>query len=531
MSQEFSMLNFYGHRNDFIRSSCMKSWNGFKGLIFLLVILFIEPCFLLAQPNILLIFSDDLNTRIGPYMELRQHTPNLDELARKGVRFSRAYCQFPLCGPSRASVMSGLYPETNGVLVNDDSPGSYKKINPSLKEHPSMAGFFREQGYFTARVSKIFHMGVPGGIERGEPGGDEPDSWDYAFNVMGPETCSPGTLELLSPINKHYGGNFSRMILPDSLGLFQTDHVAASQAIAILENRAGLIPEGARNKKRIKPDAPFFLAVGFVRPHVPLIATESCFENYPVSEMVLPPVKIGDNVPEEALRNRNENRFGMDELQQKKTISAYMASVRFMDQQVGRLLDALEKLDLRKNTIVIFLSDHGYNLGEHDCWQKSSLWEGTVRVPLIISVPGMESNYGTTCNSITELIDLYPTLVELCGYEGNAPAILQGKSLVKYIRDSKLVDGEAEAYTVSYGGRAGTIVHGEWRYTRWGDGTDAENEELYNHAADPEEFQNLADIPEIQAILNEMRERFDRARMISVKNTNNEQQANQTISK
>ncbi len=249
------------------------------------------------QPNVLLIISDDLNTNIGPYMGIDHHTPNLDRLAKEGVRFTRAYCQYPVCGPSRASLMSGLYCETNGILRNDDSPGSYRKENPKLSRHPSMAGFFREQGYFTARVSKIFHMGVPGGIERGDPGGDDPDSWDYAYNVMGPETLSDGILELLSPANLHYGGNFSRMILDNSLESTQTDYVAVNQAIAILENRTGTLPPGGTNKRRIKADAPFFLGVGLVRPHVPLIAPASCYVPYPDADMQLPEVEIGANVP------------------------------------------------------------------------------------------------------------------------------------------------------------------------------------------------------------------------------------------
>nr|WP_319231021.1 sulfatase [Draconibacterium orientale] len=464
-----------------------------------------------AQPNILLIFSDDLNTRIGPYMEVNDHTPNLDRLANEGVMFTRAYCQYPLCGPSRASIMSGLYPSTNGVLVNDDSLGSYKKINPALKDHPSVAGFFRERGYFTARVSKIFHMGVPGGIERGEPGGDEPDSWDYAFNVMGPETLSPGELELLSPKNPHYGSNFARLILPDSLRYYQTDYIAANQAIAILESRAKEVARGATNKVKIKPDSPFFLAVGFVRPHVPLIATESCFANYPDEESVLPPVVIGDNVPKQALVRQNNNIWGMNEIQQKKTISSYMASVKFMDEQVGRLLNTLDQLDLRKNTIVIFLSDHGYNLGEHDCWAKTSLWEGTVRVPLIISVPGMEQTNGVKCESITELIDLYPTLVDLGGYAKEKPEILQGHSLINYLENGNVADNNAEAFTITNRGKAGTLTFGNYRYTRWGDKAENGNEELYDHNSDPEEFKNLADKSDHAELLKEMRNRFEEA--------------------
>lgn len=463
------------------------------------------------KPNILFIISDDLNTRIGPYMDIDKHTPHLDRLAGEGVKFSRAYCQYPICGPSRASLMSGLYPQTNGVLGNNDQPGSYKKETPTLAEHPSMAGFFRENGYFSARVSKIYHMGVPGGIERGDPGGDEPDSWDYAYNVMGPETLSPGVLELLSPKNLHYGSNFAQMILPDKYEHTQTDYLAVSQAIAILESRAAKVAKGARNKVKIKPEAPFFLGVGLVRPHVPLIAPENCFEPYPVDDMELPEVKIEENVPEEALRRRNGNIWGMSEEQQRKTISAYMASVRFMDQQVGRLLSTLDRLDLRKNTIVIFVSDHGYNLGEHDCWSKVSLWEGSVRVPLIISAPGFEKSNGTTNESIIELIDLYPTLTELCGYKNEQPKILQGKSLVPYLNNSDLTDETAEAYTVSYGGNSGSLKSGKWRYNRWGVGIDNNNEELYDHETDPEEFVNLATNEEYSDVLNEMRAKFNAA--------------------
>jgi arylsulfatase A-like enzyme len=455
------------------------------------------------DPNILLIISDDLNTRIGPYMELDDHTPNLDRLASEGVQFTRAYCQYPLCGPSRASFMAGLYPEANGIMGNSDVPGSYRAVTPELADHPTMAGFFREQGYFTARVSKIFHMGVPGGIERGEAGGDDPDSWDYAYNVMGPETLSQGELEWLSPKNPHYGSNFSRMILDDTLEVTQTDYIAASQAIAILENRAGEIPPNGTNKQRLKQDAPFFLAVGLVRPHVPLIAPANCFKPYPEEEVTLRPGIVDDDVPQDALRQHNERRFGMDETQKKKTISGYMASVRFMDQQVGRLLDALDRLGIRDNTIVIFISDHGYNLGEHDCWSKVSLWEGSVRVPMIISVPGpaYAETRGTACNEIVELIDLYPTLLDVSGYGDKAPAILQGESLAKCLTGKAATMADPTAYSITYGGKAATIRTERWRYTRW----EGNAEELYDHRQDPEEHHNLAGQPSSQKHLAEMR--------------------------
>lgn len=487
---------------------------SFHYVILLVCLLFSTPL-LKAQekPNILLIISDDLNTRIGPYMDIANHTPNLDRLAEQGVQFSRAYSQYPLCGPSRASLMSGLYPETSGIIGNSTTLGSYRKETPALSDHPSVAGFFRERGYYTTRVSKIFHMGVPGGIERGDVGGDDPDSWDDAYNVTGPETLGPGQLELLSPKNHHYGGNFSRMIIPDSLKYTQTDYLAASQAIAILENRTGGIAEGATNLVREKPDAPFFLAVGFVRPHVPLIAPESSFKPYPEEEVILPPGKVGNDVPDQALRQQNERKFGMSDRQKRRVISGYMASVRFMDQQVGRLLDTLDRLGIRKETIVIFLSDHGYNLGEHDSWSKICLWEGSVRVPLIISVPGTEyqTNYGTTNKTITELIDLYPTLTELTGFSAENPSMLQGKSLESYLSGSQtaLQERDSDAYTVSYQGNAASIRTERWRYTRWGKEVQDNNEELYDHENDPEEYYNLVEDPEYKDVLKKMRKKLN----------------------
>ena len=464
------------------------------------------------RPNVLLIISDDLNTNIGPYMDTDKHTPSLDRLASEGIRFSRAYSQYPLCGPSRASLMSGLYPETNGVMGNSNRLGSYRAHTPALANHPSMAGFFKEQGYFTARVSKIYHMGVPGGIERGEPGGDDPDSWDYAYNVFGPETQSPGELELLSPGNLHYGSNFARMIIEDGKENTQTDYLAASQAIAILESRAGAVAPNAKNLTKHKPEAPFFLAVGLVRPHVPLIAPENCFDHYPESEMLLPEVVVGDDVPSGALQRQNDKSWKMDEEQKRKTIGAYMASVRFMDQQVGRLLDALDRLELRENTIVVFISDHGYNLGEHDCWSKVSLWEGSVRVPMIISHPAYTQNGGTVNPTVTELIDLYPTLTSLAGLTDKRPDILQGKDLSGFVTGDKETINDAIAYTISYGGEAASIRTDRWRYTRWGEDIEEGNEELYDHSTDPEEHINLAYNKKSKKVLEEMRSKWEKAR-------------------
>lgn len=469
-------------------------------------------------PNILLIISDDLNTEIGPYNNMPDHTPHLDRLAKEGVSFTRAYCQYPLSGPSRASFMTGLYPEITKVLGNYNEEGGYKAFNPELADHPSMAGFFREQGYYTARVSKVFHMGIPGGIEQGHPGHDDPDSWDFVYDVLGPESQSDGIIDFFSPKDE---GNWNTKIrkriiaVKDENQFTQTDFLATSQAIAILESRAGSYNPNERTK--LKPTEPFFLAVGLIRPHTPFIAPENCFKPYPDEEMKIPEVVVGNNVPEQALRTSNKNRWKMTEEGKKRFISGYLASVRFMDQQVGRLLGALDRLNLREETIVVFMSDQGFNLGEHDCWNKPSLWERNLRVPLIISYPGNKYPRNTKCDAITELIDLYPTLTELCGYKTEQPEILQGKSLVNLMKGKKVVGSDQYMAYTYYNTREeidGTIKTDRYRYTRWGEKIVEGNEELYDHLNDPQEHINLVCNPEMKNVLKVMRAKFDQKRRL-----------------
>jgi arylsulfatase A-like enzyme len=183
-----------------------------------------------------------------------------------------------------------------------------------------------------------------------------------------------------------------------------------------------------------------------------------------------------------------------------------------MDEQVGRLLDALDRLKIRDETIVIFISDHGYNLGEHDCWSKVSLWEGSVRVPMIISHPDFKQNHGTTCDTIVELIDLYPTLAELCGLSDKQPEILQGNSLAGSIVDGRLNELGSQAYTITRRGAGASLRTGRWRYTRWGEQAGQGNEELYDHLNDPEEHVNLVDQVDRTDVLEEMKIRFESAR-------------------
>ncbi len=494
---------------------------SFKRLEYPILLLFLLQFSLVAtaatqRPNFLFIVSDDLNTRIGPYVDhsLKIHTPNLDRLASEGVSFTRAYCQYPVCGPSRAAFMSGLYPETNGVTNNAFEGGNHRLANPALKDHPTIGSFFRNQGYYTARVSKIFHMGVPGGIERGEAGSDDPESWDYAINLMAPETLTPGNLEKLS-VGNHYGSNFARMILPNGNDLTQADVLAANQAIAILENRATPRPTGGTNRTKFKEDDPFFLAVGFVRPHVPLIAPERHFAHYPDTDVLLSSDSISDleDVPETATFTRNALSFQMNETQQRQAIAGYHASISFMDEQVGRLLDTLDRLHLRENTIVVFISDHGFNLGEHTAWQKSSLWEESVRVPVIISVPDMK-HVGATTDAIVELNDLFPTFIELANLADEAPGILQGESLIPLLNAPSKTDSKQTAYTITRPsqGDGASLRTDRWRYNRWGEAATGDNEELYDHRNDPGEHTNLARDPAHRTDLTKLRRLFDEQR-------------------
>jgi len=463
-----------------------------------------------SRPNVLLIVSDDLTACLGSFGNKVCETPNLDRLAREGVMFERAYCQYPVCGPSRASFMSGLYPHTTKMLNNSYELGAFKASNPDLADHPSIGELLRKNGYISARVSKIYHMGIPGGIMAGEAGGDEPDSWDWTYNVMAPEIFSPGRLELLSPLRLHWGSNFATVIVPDECEATQADFIAAQQAVAFLETRAGRIPYEEGRRGRLKPESPFFLAVGFIRPHVPLVAPERLFKKYPEQNITLPFVPDGDleDVPEPAAALRNAGRFGMNEQQQRKAVAGYYAAVSFMDEQVGRLLEALDRLDLRRSTIVLFTSDHGYNLGEHECWQKLSLFEESVRVPLLISAPGFSHSAGQASDAIVELIDMYPTIAELTGLKSKTPGIVQGVSLRPLLEDPKRTDwSKSFAYTVTH--REGESVRTDrWRYNRWG----SAGEELYDHDTDPCEFTNLVDSPDHAETLKELRETLNRAR-------------------
>lgn len=439
-----------------------------------------------TPPNVVFIVSDDLTAEaLSCYGNVQSKTPNIDRLASQGMRFTRAYTQYPLCGPSRAALMSGMYPFAIGVMDNKLADG----FTANLGARPSLAQHFKDSGYYTARVSKIYHMRIPGDITAGVDGPDHAASWTERFNCPAPEWNSRGAREHLSneQLNfdpeEHYAGGFGGafyVVKGDTDGVEQPDVQAATKAIELM------------NAHR---EGPFFLAVGLVRPHVPLVAPAAYFDAYPAESMQLPPQIPDDelDMPKGA-RFKTSEKSGLDSPEKKqKVLSAYYASVAFMDAQVGRILRALDETGLRENTIVVFTSDHGYHLGEHELWQKMSLHEESAKVPLVIAAPGKVPGES---HSLVQLIDLYPTLTTLAGLP--VPPHAQGKSVVPVL-DDPAADVHDAVYTCLKEDHLVTTV--DWSYALYQDG----GEELYDLRKDPRQFFNLATDPAYGAVLENLR--------------------------
>lgn len=460
-------------------------------LLCVLLLVFSDAAFAQKKEkmNVLFIISDDLTaTAISSYENSASYSPHIAQLSKEGIQYTRAYSQYPVCGPSRASLMFGYYPSATGVY---GYTSGREKVGTDKKSLPQL---FKESGYYTARVSKIFHMGIPSDIETGADGADDSLSWTQRYNSQGPEWRAKGEGELVqnNPYGKFpvKGGNVMTIVKGEGGDLEHSDGRTAQKAIEII---------------RAKKKEPFFLAVGLVRPHVPFVAPQSYFERFPYQEMVLPPKVQGDwdDMPANAINYVTTKNAAMSEDQQKKAIAAYYASVSYMDAQVGKILASLKEEGLDKNTIVVFTSDHGFHLGEHDFWMKVSLHEESVRVPLIIKVPGKKS---VVCHSFVELIDLYPTLAELAGIKPRSN--IQGKSLVKTF-DNPLFNVRDYIFSISQnagkGGNAFTIRNQKWAYIQYGEG--AENgTELYDMEHDTKQYTNLAKLPAYAGIVEQMQQ-------------------------
>ncbi len=431
-------------------------------------------------PNVLFIAVDDLNTALGCYGHPVVHSPHIDRLAARGVRFDRAYCQFPLCNPSRSSVLSGLRPDSTRVF---DNQARVRDMVPGLTTMPEL---FRKRGYFVARVGKLYHYGVPGQI--GTDGLDDAPSWDQVINPRGRDKDDESQVVNLTPAHQ-LGGSLSYLEAEGS-DQEQTDGQVAAAAVRLLEAHR---------------EGPFFLAVGFYRPHVPCVAPRSYFARYDPLQLVPAELMPGDREgkPAAAL-TIHPPHYGLDPSAQSRMVQAYFASISFVDAQIGALLDGLDRLQLADRTIVVLWGDHGWHLGEHGLWQKKTLYEESARVPLIVAVPGAA---GATSPRLVELVDLYPTLTELCGLP--TPAELEGLSLAPLLerpdRPWKLAAFTQVRHHVGQQYTDGRAIRTErWRYVEWEGGK--LGRELYDHSQDAQEQHNLAAAPEHSETLAQLKD-------------------------
>ena len=432
-----------------------------------------------GKMNVLLIISDDMRNELGCYASTLAKTPNLDKLAATGVKFDRAYCQFPLCGPSRASMLTGRYPGTVGVLGNRTWFGDAHPEFVSLPKH------FKNNGYTSVRVGKIFHGGI-----------DDTEAWSVdgqrrtLAGVPKDQPTPPAVADVdevkeVAPDVRDRKSD--QWIVLKGKGEDHGDYKATDRAIKYL---------------RQFKDQPFFIGFGLVKPHSPPEAPQSFYDQWDVSKIPLPVdfaprPTVPEGFPAGSIRPKNSDLFiGRDASPEeaREMIRAYLASAAFMDWNVGRVLAELDALGLREKTIVVFWGDHGYQLGEKGKWSKAgSLWEQGARTPFLICDP-REQTAGKTSARVVQMIDLYPTLVELCGLE--QPKGLEGRSLAPLVKNPAL-EWNHPAYTVwSEDGKnyTGVMVRTEqWRYGEfYGRGAGAM---LVDPAKDPNELTNLANDP------------------------------------
>ena len=467
-------------------------------LLFLIAVFCLPPSLSAAdkQPNVLFLISDDLNTMLGCYGDPKAKTPNIDRLAARGVRFDRSYCTFPLCGPSRNSMLTGLYPNSTGILANSQI------FRQTIPTQHSLSQAFRLSGYFAARIGKLYHYNVPNSI--GTNGHDDPGSWELELNPAGVDRMEHHP-DIFSLTPGQFGGTLSWLASPKS-DQYHTDGLMAEDANWVLERCAK------------RKDRPFFLAVGFFRPHTPYVAPkEPYFGWYPEKEMrVVANIQADQSdIPAAGLGSYKKEQDKLTDDLRRQSLQAYYASISFMDAQVGRVIDSLDRLGLADNTIIVFTSDHGYHTGEHGLWQKMSLFEESARVPMLIVAPGVTAKGGVAKSPVSH-IDLFPTLTELCGVK--APSNIQGQSLVPMLKDPSVV-GRGWAITQVTRGAVGpraaqnpnakdksflgySLRTPRWRYTEWDEGN--QGRELYDHDNDPLEQTNLATKPEFAKTVGEL---------------------------
>jgi arylsulfatase A-like enzyme len=412
------------------------------------------------RPNVLFIAVDDLNHWVGHLGRNPQvKTPNIDRLARKGVTFTRAYCAAPVCNPSRTAIMSGMRPSTTGVYHN---PIDYR---PHVLPEQTLNSHFRKHGYFVAGAGKIYHGG-----------GGRLDEWDDYMRGGGGEP--KGKLD-----DRSVGGiKFGLLDCADSeMG----DYKTASWIIGQLERQH---------------DKPFFLACGFHKPHMPWNVPKKYYDLYPLDTIRLPSVQTNDlaDLPPEGVqmaRAMGDHAKILESGKWKEAVQGYLAAISFLDAQVGRVIDTLEKSPVATNTIVCFWGDHGWHLGEKEHWRKFALWEEATRAPFVWIVPGL-TRPGGVCERTVDFMSIYPTLCELTG--APVPKHVEGASIRKLLANPN-APWNIRALT-THGFQNHAVRSEKWRYIRYAEG----GEELYDHDKDPYEWSNLAGKPELASVKDQL---------------------------
>jgi arylsulfatase A-like enzyme len=445
------------------------------------------------QYNVLFIIADDLRPTLACYGNPIVKSPNIDKLAARGTRFDRAYAQFPLCNPSRSSLLNGYYPTQTGVMDNNTY---FRTQHP---DYVTLPQYFKNHGYVSLRSGKIFHGGIddlPSWTEGGEP-------VDTAITSRPPSPVATGkgARETDDPERPNQASTpprpsaSDRIVVLEGDGESHGDYKIASRAIDYLERYR---------------DKPFFLAVGFNKPHSPPTAPQKDFDLYDVNKIPLPAdfnthPQAPQGFPDISISRRNADLFiGRDSspAEAREMIRAYYASVSFVDAQVGRVVDALDRLHLRDNTIIVFWGDHGYHLGEKGKWSKAySLWDVGLRVPLIIDLPG--TTRAQSSERTVQLLDLYPTLAELAGLP--PPPGIEGHSMARLLsKPNAGWDFPAFAVNMFQGKLGRSVITEAWHYVEWDEGRAGAM--LLDEHKDPLELRNLAEDPSFAKQVTEMKD-------------------------
>ena len=419
--------------------------------------------------NVLFIVSDDLNTSLGCYGHPVVKSPNIDRLANMGVRFNKAYCNFAVCGPSRSSFLTGLRPETTTILDNK------KKLESVLGDRITLPGLFRQNGYHTVSIGKVFH----GANEH-----NDVDAWDEIYKHLVTTKGKQGE-----------GRNMSNGALKWCTWLAaegddddQQDGQVAKEAIRIIKQ---------------KREKPFFLAVGFHKPHDPFHAPQKYFDLSPLEACTPPEIPEGWEPPYEFTLPGQTDIFNkFTDKDKREFLRSYYACVSYMDAQLGKVLDALEETNQLDNTLIVFFGDHGYHLGEHNWWNKVTIFEKGTNAPFIVAGNSVKQK-GAVSDAMFEFIDIYPTLADIMQLK-NTPDYLDGKSFKSILENSNQEFRTHVNAVVRRGDFLGKMVKTkDWRYVEWDKGT--KGYELYNQHTDKIEYNDVSNDSDNDKIIKELK--------------------------